>query len=281
MASYRDIRARNPLFDEAARHPLLAREEERDLARRAEAGDREAAHRLVGSHLRFVIKIARSYRGMGLPMTELVQQGALGLVQAIRRFDPDQGVRLSTYAMWWIRAAIQDHVLASWSMVRAGTGNAQKALALKLRRMAADLRSNGERLNEELITALAKRFGVATGEAGALAQRVAGGDASLDHASESGASLADRLASDDATPEQQVVMARQQRYLAQALAKALAALSPRERLVIERRYLDDARPTFDAIGRDLGVSKDRARQLEARALRKLRDILNPALADLR
>ncbi|TVR97016.1 MAG: sigma-70 family RNA polymerase sigma factor [Rhodospirillales bacterium] len=269
------------LYDEAARHPLLARDEECELARRAEAGDGEAVHRLVGSHLRFVIKIARSYRGMGLPMTELVQQGALGLVQAVRRFDPDQGVRLSTFAMWSIRAAIQNHVLASWSLVRAGTGNAQKTLVLKLKRMAQDLRSNGGRLNEDLIAAMARRFGVATGEVGALARRIVGGDASLDHVSGAGVALADRLASDEATPEQQVVAARQQWFLSQALAKALGALSPRERLVIQRRYLDDVKPTFAAIGRDLGVSKDRVRQLESRALRKLRELLNPALADLR
>lgn len=281
MATGESNGKRNALFEEAARHPLLAREEEQELARRAEAGDGEAAYRLIGSHLRYVIKIARRYRGFGLPMSELVQQGALGLVQAVRRFDPDQGVRLSTYAMWWIRSAIQEHVLASWSVVRAGTSNAQKTLLFTLRRTAAELGLNGERLNEDLLAALAARFGISGAEVGALARRVLGGDASLDRPLAGGRTLGDDIVSDGPTPEQKVARAGEQRFLNQALQAAMSRLSPREQLIIRRRYFEEARQTFDAIGRELGVSKDRVRQLEIRALAKLRALLQPVLVNWR
>ena len=159
----------NPLIDEAARQPLLAPAEEIELARRAEAGDQEAVHRLVASHLRFVVAIAKRYRGWGLPMNELIQQGALGLVQAVRRFDPERGVRLSTYAMWWIRSAIQDHVLHSWSVVRLGTSNAQKMLALKLRRIAEDLvHVEGDPADDRIVK-LAEKFNATAAEVVRLA----------------------------------------------------------------------------------------------------------------
>ena len=172
--------ARADLMRDAARQPMLDHAEEQSLVRRSGAGDRDAAHRLLASHLRFVIKIARSYRRSGLPMADLIQEGTLGLMHAIRRFDPDKGVRLSTYAMWWIRAAMQDYAVRSWSLVRIGTTNAQKALFLRLRRLTAELKEGAEGLSDDLIASLAKRFDTTAAEVRALARRVRGGDSSLE-----------------------------------------------------------------------------------------------------
>ena len=272
------------LFHQAARQPLLGREEEKDLARRAEAGDIDAGRRLIASHLRVVIKIARAYRGSGLPMSDLVQEGTLGLIHAVRRFNPDRGVRLSTYAMWWIRAAIQDHVVHSWSMVRIGTTNAQKGLFLRLRRATADLLGGAEGLGDEITAKLAKSFGTTATEVMALARRAALGDQSLDQplTANGGTALKqtrlDALASGEPNPEEALAEVSEKRFLSDMVGRALAVLPPREELIIRRRYFEDPRTTFEAIGREIGLSKDRVRQLEARALAKLREILQPALA---
>jgi RNA polymerase sigma-32 factor len=180
---------------------LLDAAEERDLALRAEAGDDAAMERLVASHLRFVVKIARSYRGWGLPMSDLVQEGTLGLVQAVRRFDPDRGVRLSTYAAWPVRAAIQEAVLRSWSVVRLGTSNAQKMLALKLKRVMAGMSYDQRDLPEDVAAGMAARFGVSVAEAVAVARRMAGVDRSLDQPAGSASSALDALASPAPSPE--------------------------------------------------------------------------------
>jgi RNA polymerase sigma-32 factor len=262
--------------------PVLGRDEERELARRAEAGDADAAGRLIASHLRFVIKIARRYRGSGLPMSDLIQEGTVGLIRAVRRFNPDRGVRLSTYAMWWIRSAIQDHVMHSWSLVRMGTTNAQKAMILRLRQMTAELIGGAEGLSDEITARLAKSFGATANEVATLARRLAGGDWSLDQpmAGPDGdqRTWMDCLTSDAPTPEQAVAEASERRFVSEIVGKALAMLPPREQLVIRKRYFEDVRQTFEAIGRELGVSKDRVRQLETRALAKLRELLQPALA---
>lgn len=257
---------------------MLGAEEERALALRAEAGDDAAMERLVTSHLRFVIKIARSYRGWGLPMSDLVQEGTLGLVQAVRRFDPDRGVRLSTYAAWPVRAAIQDAVLRSWSVVRLGTSNAQKSLALRLRRMMAGMSHDQRDIAEDVAAGMAERFNVTIAEVVAVARRMAGADRTLDHPGAGTPAAVETLASPAPTPEAAAAAASEQRYIATALAAALAKLSLREQLVIQRRYLAEARATFSAIGSELGLSKDRVRQLEAKALAKLRELLDGSLA---
>jgi RNA polymerase sigma-32 factor len=261
------------LLAEAARHPVLAPDEERMLTARAEQGDADALRRLVGSHLRYVVRIARSYRGWGVPMADLVQEGTLALVQAVRRFDPDRDVRLSTYAAWWIRQAMQDSALRSWSVVRLGTSNAQRMLALKLRRLVDGW--GHEWLDEERLAALADQFGTTLQEVVRLARRMAGRDSSLDAAGAGGPGLIDRLISDWPSPEQLLARVSEHRIRTDALKAALARLSPREQLILHRRYLDDAHHTFEAIGRDLGVSKERVRHLERRALSKLRAILQP------
>jgi RNA polymerase sigma-32 factor len=270
------------LLREAAREPMLGREEERDLARRAGAGDLEAARRMIVSHLRFVVKIARTYRSSGLPMSDLIQEGTLGLIQAVQRFNPDRGVRLSTYAMWWIRAAMQDHVVRSWSLVRIGTTNAQKALFQRLRQMTADIIDDAGSISDEIGARLARGFGTTTAEVMAVARRLAAGDWSLDRPMDGGDGAepwVNTIACDTPTPEQHLAEASEGQFLKDAIDKALAMLPPREAMIIRRRYFEEARQTFEAIGRDLGVSKDRVRQLEARALAKLRELMPASLAD--
>ena len=268
------------LARDAANQPLLGREEESQLARCADAGDAEAQRRLVASHLRLVVKIARSYRDSGLPMSDLVQEGTVGLIRAVRRFNPDRGVRLSTYAMWWVRASIQDHVVHSWSLVRIGTTNTQKALFLRLRRLKADLVDGAEGLSDEFVARLSRGLDITATEVRALARRVAGGDWSLDQPThvDGATTWLDRLASESPTPEEAVIEASERRFITDIVARALAMLPPREEFIIRRRYFEDARQTFEGIGREIGLSKDRVRQLEARALAKLRDYLQPALA---
>lgn len=278
---------RRGLLAAAVDEPVLGRDEERELARRAEAGDADAAGRLIASHLRFVIKIARRYRGSGLPMSDLIQEGTVGLIRAVRRYNPDRGVRLSTYAMWWIRSAIQDHVVHSWSLVRMGTTNAQKAMILRLRQVTAELIGGAEGLSDEITARLAKSFGATASEVATMARRLAGGDRSLDQPMAGPGGDTDQrtwmdcLASDAPTPEQAVAEANERRFVSEIVGKALAMLPPREQLVIRKRYFEEARQTFEAIGRELGVSKDRVRQLETRALAKLRELLQPALAGKR
>ena len=275
---------RRGLLAAAVDEPVLGRDEERELALRAEAGDADAAGRLIASHLRFVIKIARRYRGSGLPMSDLIQEGTVGLIRAVRRFNPDRGVRLSTYAMWWIRSAIQDHVVHSWSLVRMGTTNAQKAMILRLRQVTAELIGGAEGLSDDITARLAKSFGATANEVATLARRLASGDWSLDQPMAGPGGDGDQrtwmdcLASDAPTPEQAVAEASERRFVSEIVGKALAMLPPREQLVIRKRYFEDVRQTFEAIGRELGVSKDRVRQLETRALAKLRELLQPALA---
>lgn len=246
----------------ALRTPMLDLDQERELARRAGAGDQAAAGRLITSHLRMVIRIARNYRGSGLSFGDLVQEGTVGLIQAVQRFNPDLGVRLSTYALWSIRAAIQDHVVRSWSLVRLGTSTAQRSLALALRQVAGDI-------SDDIAARLSRRFDTTAAEVSTLARRLAG-DLSLDRPDGSGGSWTDRLESDAPSPEEAAAARGERRLVVRMLAQALSLLPPRERLVIHRRYFAEARQTFEAIGRELGVSKDRVRQLELRALQRLR-----------
>ncbi len=265
-------------FGEFRRQPMLDRREEMDLARRSMTGDPTAAARLITSHLRFVLKVARAYRNSGLPMNDLVQEGTIGLIQAVRRFNPDRDVRLATYARWWIRAAIQDYVVRSWSLVRVGTTAAQKALFLRLRRMTSEIKDGTEALNEDLLASLAKRFGVPVRDVATLARRASGLDYSLNAPVANGAreDWIDRLPDDRSNPEERVTAASQSRFWRRLLGRALGMLTPREQVIIQKRYLAEASLTLEALGRELGISKERVRQLEARALDKLRGVLVPA-----
>jgi RNA polymerase sigma-32 factor len=248
---------------------------ERALAERAQAGDTAAASTLVQSHLGFVISIARRYRRFGLPLNDLVQEGTIGLIHAVRRFDPRRNIRLCTYAAWWIRAHIQAYVVRSWSLVRLGTGSAQRALFFRLRRMMADLKDGAGQLSDDVLRPLAQRFRLPMKDVLAMARRATGFDRSLEQPLASGAKPADELADPAPNPEEQVAAASQQRWRQGRIARALAALSQRERAIIKGRYLVELAKTRDVLARELGISAERVRQLEQKALDKLRTLLAP------
>jgi RNA polymerase sigma-32 factor len=258
-----------------AGQPRLSIAEERDLAERARAGDEDAAGRLVNSHLGFVVHIAQRYRRFGLPLNDLVQEGTIGLIHAVRRFDPARNIRLCTYAAWWIRAHIQAYVVRSWSIVRLSTGTAQRALFFRLRRMVADLKGGAEQLNEDVLRPLAGRFKVPMREVLALARRAAGFDRSLDAARPGEAKATTEIADPAPNPEEQAAAASQQRWRTGLIARAMKALSQRERAIIAGRYLAELAKTRDVLARELGISAERVRQLEQKALAKLRTLLAP------
>lgn len=259
----------------------LSLAEERDLTLRGQAGDANAVDTLVRSHLGFVIGIARKYRRYGVPMNDLVQEGVIGLIQAIRKFDPNRDNRLSTYARWWIRAAIQEHVVRSWSLVKLGTSTAQKALFFQLRKLMAELREGADAVNEDLIRPLAKRLGVPLKDALAMAARIARFDPSLNHpvagiaADGPDEEWIDRLPATDASPED-VALDRSEDVTRRSLVSwALGRLPDRERQIIRRRFLADDKATHKTIALDLGLSAERVRQLEKAAVEKLRRWLQP------
>jgi len=261
----------------AARNaPLLAPEREIALARRWRDGrDGRAIDLLVQSHLRLVIKLAVRYRTFGLPLSDLVQEGAVGLMQAADRFDPDRGVRFSTYAAWWIKAAIQDYVLKNWSIVRLGTTSAQKSLFLNLRRLRARMADADRDLAPEAVARLMAAHGVSARSVGLTDARVRARDVSLDAplADGSAETHASQIADPSAGPEEIVAERHDRGVRARRLHACLADLPPRERAIVVRRQLEDEGVTLETLGRELGISKERVRQLEARAIAKLRAAL--------
>jgi RNA polymerase sigma-32 factor len=275
--------ARRTVGSESARPrfpALLSREEEAELAKRSAEGDDDALARLITSHRQFIIKIARKYKNYGLPMQDLVQEGMVGFIQAVRRFDPAREARLSTYAMWWIRASIQDHVVRSWSLVRVGTTATQKALFFRVRRMMADLKLGADAFTEEACQALAQRFGMPLKDVLATVRRASGLDQSLDRPAvrsdpERGESWLDQIADEAPDPETHAAEASERKFWQSLIERALGRLGPREAFIIRSRYLKDRVPTREALGRELGISKERVRQLETRAMAKLRSLLGP------
>lgn len=259
------------------RGAMLSREEERALTERGRGGDRFAIDALVQSHLGFVVAIARKYRRYGVPMNDLVQEGVVGLLRAIGKFDPQHDVRLSTYARWWVRAAIQEHVVRSWSLVRIGTTAAQRAMFFHLRRMAADLREGADALTEDVLRPVARRFGVPLREALALAWRASTTDRSLNQAvrAEGDAEWIDRLADDAPTPEELAAVESEARFRRGLVSRALDALPHRERTIVAGRFLAEFKRTRSEIGAELGISKERVRQLEQAAVEKLQRLLAP------
>jgi RNA polymerase sigma-32 factor len=278
------------LVRQARQQAFLTVEAERELARRAAGGDAAAAEALIVSHLAVVITVARRYGRLGLPVNDLIQEGTVGLIHAVRKFDPDRNARLATYALWWIRAAIQDYVVRSWSLVRVGKTAAHKALFFSLKRHGAESRGEGrgDSLEEDVLGRLARRFGLPPAEVAGLARRVAAPDQPLDApVSDRGRgagkspgldSFADRLAADQPTPEDIVAATGMTKLWATLIDKALAMLPPREAAIVRERHLVEVAKTFEAIGRELGLSKDRVRQLEKQALARLHDLLKPLAA---
>lgn len=259
---------------EIRKFPLLGKDEEYMLAKRwREHEDPEAAHRLVTSHLRLSAKIALRYRGYGLPMGEVVSEGNLGLMQAVKKFDPDKGFRLSTYAIWWIRAAIQEYILRSWSLVKLGTSALQKKLFFNLRRAKASISalSNGD-LQPEQAKAIASRLGVQEEDVITMDRRLAARDASLNIplAVDSEQEWLDVLEDDQAVdPEQAVAEAEERTLRMDLLTQAMQTLNDRERAIFTARRLQDPPALLEDLGREFGVSRERVRQIEVRAFEKV------------
>ena len=257
--------------------PLLEREHEVELATKwRDEGDDRAMHELVMAYARIVVSAASRYRYYGLSNGDLIQEGNIGLMQAAKRFDPDRGVRFSTYAAWWIRASIQDHILRNWSIVRTGTTAAHKSLFFKLRRLRARIgEADGGPLSHEGRQKIAETIGVTVADVTVMEQRLSGADGSLNAAvsQESESEAQDFLADDRPNPEQVVIELHDGEVLSRWLNDALSELSPRERLIIMKRRLQDDGATLEQLGGVLGVSKERVRQLEHRALKKLKKSL--------
>jgi RNA polymerase sigma-32 factor len=255
---------------------LLTREREQDLARRWRGeGDEVALHELVLAYMRLVISTATRFRNYGLPMSDLVQEGAVGLMQAAARFEPEREVRFSTYAAWWIRSAMQDYILRNWSVVRTGTTAAQKALFFNLRRLRAKIEDGGGALDDRGRALIAEQLSVNLADVEAMEIRLSGADQSLNApiGVEGEDQWQDFLADQGPTPEESVTLARDGKTRSLWLAQALAELSTREQTIIkERRLRDDAR-TLEELGHTLGISKERVRQIEHRALEKLKSSL--------
>lgn len=257
--------------------PLLEREHEVELATKwRDEGDDRAMHELVMAYARIVVSAASRYRYYGLSNGDLIQEGNIGLMQAAKRFDPDRGVRFSTYAAWWIRASIQDHILRNWSIVRTGTTAAHKSLFFKLRRLRARIgEADGGPLSHEGRQKIAETIGVTVADVTVMEQRLSGADGSLNAAvsQESESEAQDFLADNRPNPEQVVIELHDGEVLSRWLNDALSELSPRERLIIMKRRLQDDGATLEQLGGVLGVSKERVRQLEHRALKKLKKSL--------
>jgi RNA polymerase sigma-32 factor len=254
--------------------PLLSRDREQELALAwRDHHDQGALHELILAYSRLVIAAVVRLRGYGLPPGDLIQEGNIGLMEAATRFDPDRAIRFSTYAGWWIRAAMQDHILRNWSIVRTGTTAAQKSLFFNLRRLRSRLADPSRlTMSEGELDRIAEALGVARAEVAAMEQRLAGGDSSLNAVigDEGEDSWQDLLADTRPTPEEAVGDAHDEDLRRGWLFSALGRLPQREQRIIQARQLEEEAKTLEELGRELGVSKERVRQLEQRALSRLR-----------
>jgi RNA polymerase sigma-32 factor len=267
---------------EIRQFPMLEQSEEFMLAKRwQQHQDTEAAHKMVTSHLRLVAKIAMGYRGYGLPMSEVISEGNVGLMQAVKRFDPDKGFRLATYAMWWIRAAIQEYILHSWSLVKIGTTAAQKKLFFNLRRVKGQLKALEEGdLKPETVKEIATRLDVPESDVVDMNRRLAAPDHSLnapvrmDGEGEWQEWLVDEGDSQETMLAESQEFGRRQKLL----DRALKLLNPRERRILSERRLKDEPTTLEDLSKEFGISRERVRQIEVRAFDKVqRAIRNAAL----
>ncbi len=269
-------------LEEIRRFPMLELQEEYTLARSwREHGNREAAHKLVTSHLRLVAKTAMGYRGYGLPMTEVISEGNGGLMQAVKRFEPEQGFRLATYAIWWIKATIQEYILRSWSLVKIGTTANQKKLFFNLRKAKSKISALEEGdLRPDQVQLIAKRLGVTERDVVDMNRRL-GGDASLNAPirddGDSG-EWQDWLVDD--APSQERILAEHEESdnRHQALIGALDVLTDRERRIFEVRRLADDPATLDDLAAEFGVSRERVRQIEGRAFEKVKKAVKNKIA---
>jgi RNA polymerase sigma-32 factor len=269
-------------LEEIRRFPMLEPHDEYMLTKRQrEHDDRKAAHKLVTSHLRLVAKTAMAYRGYGLPISEVISEGNIGLIQAVKRFEPEKGFRLATYAIWWIRAAIHEYILRSWSLVRLGSTANQKKLFFNLRKAKSKISALDEGdLHPDQVALIAKRLGVTNQDVVDMNRRL-GGDASLNAPirddGEAG-EWQDWLV--DNTPNQEAVMAEHEEFdhRRQALNGAIGVLNPRERRIFEARRLAEDPMTLEDLAAEFGVSRERVRQIEVRAFEKVQSAVKGTIA---
>jgi RNA polymerase sigma-32 factor len=269
-------------LEEIRRFPMLEPQEEYMLAKSwREHGDRDAAHKLVTSHLRLVAKIAMGYRGYGLPISEVISEGNVGLMQAVKRFEPEKGFRLATYAMWWIKAAIQEYILRSWSLVKMGTTANQKKLFFNLRKAKSKISALEEGdLRPDQVSLIAKRLGVTEQDVIEMNRRL-GGDVSLNAPirddGDSG-EWQDWLVDEVSSQEAHLVEAEESDNRRKALGEALGVLNERERRIFEARRLVDEPITLEELADEFGVSRERVRQIEVRAFEKVQKAVKSRVA---
>ena len=262
-------------LEEIQKFPMLKASEEYMLARSwRENDDTSAAHKLVTSHLRLVAKIAMGFRGYGLPVSELISEGNIGMMQAVKRFDPERGFRLATYAMWWIKASIQEYILHSWSLVKIGTTAAQKKLFFNLRRLKGQMQAidDGD-LSPETVKAIATRLEVSEKEVISMNGRLSGPDHSLNAPKivDGDGEWQDWLEDESQNQEQSLAETEELDKRTKLLNEAMGQLDIRERHILSQRKLVDAPLTLDELSREYGISRERVRQIEARAFEKLQN----------
>jgi len=272
-------------LQEIRKFPMLAPEEELALARRwRDQGDERAAHKLVTSHLRLVAKIAMGYRGYGLPVGELISEGNVGMMQAVKRFDPERGFRLATYAMWWIRAAIQEYILHSWSLVKMGTTAAQKKLFFNLRRLKAQMSAleDGD-LRDEQVAKIAHTLQVPEQDVINMNRRLASPDHSLNAPvrADSEGEWQDWLVDDGESQEDELAERQDMSNRRDLLAGALKTLNERERHILIERRLKEEPTTLEELSQQYGISRERVRQIEVRAFEKLQKSMKQQVAERR
>ncbi len=270
-------------LSEINQYPLLSAAEEQALARRFLQGDMQAGHQLVTSNLRFVVKVSYEYRSYGIKMSDLIQEANIGLMKAVQKFDPDKGIRLISYAVWWIRAYIQNYILKNWSLVKLGTTQAQRRLFFSLARTRRELERLGSG-DAHIVDAeeIAQKLGVKASEVREMEQRMGGRDLSLDApmGEEGDATHMDFVESESASQVDEVADRQQAKLARERIQLALARLDPRERFIIEHRVMGDAEMTLSELGEHFGFSRERARQLEIRAKDKLKLELASLMAEM-
>ncbi len=269
---------------EIRKFPMLAKDEEFMLAKRwREHEDPAAAHRLVTSHLRLVAKIAMGYRGYGLPIGEVISEGNVGLMQAVKKFEPDKGFRLATYAMWWIRASIQEYILRSWSLVKMGTTAAQKKLFFNLRKAKSEISALEEGdLHPEHVSAIATKLGVLDSEVISMNRRLSGPDASLNAPlrADSDNEWQDWLEDKEQVSQETRLAEDEEKSLRMGLLQvAMTELTDRERHILTERRLKDEPMTLETLAAEYGVSRERVRQIEVRAFEKLQRAMRAAAVE--
>lgn len=261
---------------EISNYPVLSREEEYKLAMKYKKdGDLEAARKLVTANLKFVVRVANEYKNYGLNTMDLIQEGNVGLMHAVKGFDPTKGYRLISYAVWWIRAYIQNYIIKSWSLVKVGTTQAQRKLFYKLRSTKNELEMGGESMSAEDYRELAERLEVPDEAVMEMDQRMGSKDFSLDAEiqSENNVSHLDFLADDEENQEELFTKAEEEEKVRSGMDVALKTLKDRERYIIEKRVLSDNPLTLEEIGTKFNISRERVRQIESAALKKIKDVL--------